>query len=102
MTKKELDQIASVIEREIERRLSEAWRQDMAKKMADLERRVAELEGRPVYLPPVVIPYQPYVQPWTQPWTVTSADTFKVHPDSVLYYTADTTAPTALGNLHSN
>ena len=52
---------------------------DVEKRIEELERRVRDLEARPVYVPPVpyypmqpytpIVPVQPY--PWQQPWVVT-------------------------------
>ena len=59
------------------RRVTDAWLRQQAERMADLERRVAELEARPVY---PVYPIYPQPcdppNPWVWPlitWTYTSS-----------------------------
>ena len=56
---------------------------DLLKRIDELERRVRDLEARPVYVPVPYYPLQPttpigplpYRAPWEQPWYVTCGST---------------------------
>ena len=59
---------------------------DLEQRIAELEKRVRDLEARPVYVPVPYFPPQPYVvpgpyrAPWESPWYVTSTDTTVTKP----------------------